>query len=476
MKEWFPFTASRSQRVDVFGGTPEGWSSLLATLGTSLLAQGQALTVLDFTETHIALPLARFTRTVGLPVHAIGLPRTLADSGLLQGLQGAEIATLVAEALSVLNPTPLSHTEITTYSDLLIAVTESLERGYTFRRLAAGLQVLSSIARPADEDFPLSREETRAILSRLGTVGASPAANDALRHLRRLIADLAVHETPPPDNDATAAREPLRLCPAQGLVVTYTTGGDSTSKAFLDALVLRRLQHHLSSQQRTPGQDVVFLAGADRFSAPVLDSLTRAARRAEVRLILLFEQLHEQHQHLLGNRDSATVLMRLGNAKEATMAADNIGREHRFTLTQVSTSTGTTYTHGTSINHGAQKSTSTTDSTGDSSNRQAWRWTDDSHSRNSSQTEGASESTSWGSSVSESTAEAETTGTTETRTYEHTVEPSTLQNLPPTAFIVIAPGPGGRLVQAGDCDPGIALRPTTHIARPAVRRGEHGPA
>lgn len=50
-------------------------------------------------------------------------------------------------------------------------------------------------------------------------------------------------------------------------------------------------------------------------------------------------------------------------------------------------------------------------------------------------------------------------GGTASRVYEFAVEPTRLQALPPTAFVLVEVGPAGRRVVLGDCNPGIALLP-----------------
>jgi hypothetical protein len=48
---WYPVQlTSRPNRIDVFGGTEDGWASLLMTIGTTQLATGSSIFLLDFTD------------------------------------------------------------------------------------------------------------------------------------------------------------------------------------------------------------------------------------------------------------------------------------------------------------------------------------------------------------------------------------------------------------------------------------------
>jgi hypothetical protein len=69
------------------------------------------------------------------------------------------------------------------------------------------------------------------------------------------------------------------------------------------------------------------------------------------------------------------------------------------------------------------------------------------------------------------------------RSYEFTVEPTTIQQLPPTAFVLIDAAAGARRAVLGDCNPGLVLLPRVSDrpylpdaapAGPAAIVGAHG--
>lgn len=180
----------------------------------------------------------------------------------------------------------------------------------------------------------------------------------------------------------------------------------------------------------------------------------------------------------------AVAFMRLGNHEDATRAADFIGRDHRFVLSQItknvggneshtstdtegvgdSESTSTSRTTGTSRSWGTSRSSGTTYSGGEmfglfpdrSTNYQ--RGSNRGGSTNTSDTVGTSTSTSRNWSAAYSYAEGTNWSDADTtqRVYEYAVEPVTLQHLPDHALLLVESAPGGgRAITPVECDPAI---------------------
>jgi hypothetical protein len=76
---------------------------------------------------------------------------------------------------------------------------------------------------------------------------------------------------------------------------------------------------------------------------------------------------------------------------------------------------------------------------------------------NSSESYTESRSRTWQETVSRSVSDSTTDGTVTARVYEFAVEPTTIQSLPPTAFVLVEAGSSGRRVVLADCNPGITL-------------------
>jgi len=82
----FPFGPfGPSSRVDVVGGTPAGWASLLTTKGSSVVADGGSLLVLDLSGQNVAAALGELTEYTGRRVDVAEAPANLDEVGLLGG-------------------------------------------------------------------------------------------------------------------------------------------------------------------------------------------------------------------------------------------------------------------------------------------------------------------------------------------------------------------------------------------------------
>ena len=87
--------------VDVLGGDPwrHGWASLLVTFGTSVLAAGHRITLLDFSGQDVGGGLVSVARVRGLPSTRVDLGEG-AGVNLLDGVPAGEVAEALAYALT----------------------------------------------------------------------------------------------------------------------------------------------------------------------------------------------------------------------------------------------------------------------------------------------------------------------------------------------------------------------------------------
>jgi hypothetical protein len=78
---------------------------------------------------------------------------------------------------------------------------------------------------------------------------------------------------------------------------------------------------------------------------------------------------------------------------------------------------------------------------------------------NWSRSEGTHRSESWQATRSTSDAQSKTDSVTLGRVHELIVEPTQIQDLPHTAFVLVTSGGSSRRITLGDCNPGISLLP-----------------
>jgi hypothetical protein len=174
----------------------------------------------------------------------------------------------------------------------------------------------------------------------------------------------------------------------------------------------------------------------------------------------------------------------LGNAEDAKAASEQIGTEHRFVLSQLTETVGTSVTdtigasYTSTVGGSASVATSSSDtdsvSRGSGRSRSApssflpfgggtSRSAETSTSRGSSQseslTDGISTSTAWGVSTTLATGDSESLAESLQRSREFLVEAAELQRLPATAMIVSYATAAGRHVVLADANPAIGGLP-----------------
>ena len=461
---WHPLQVrSDPSRVDVFGGTAEGWTSMLATLGCSLAQSGTKLTVVDFSEQYVASALAGLMYERGHKVTQIELPTHTNRYGILAGLGAEELADMLAQSVHTMRGSS-EHIDLRALdTDLLETVLRRLTGATTFRRIVAGLEVLRRTY-DISTDETLSNEEVTRLTSAVDTIGQSDRVQQELQFLASSIGLLSKDEVS--DADALPLGD---LWNSDGLTAMVTAHSHARRKDFLDRVVFHRLLHDVRDL-RDGSDGVLFVVGADKIGLEGLESLAKHCRRVGLRLVLLLERLRGDLKELLGSSDSAAILMRLGNAQDAAAAAEFIGRGHKFVLSQITTQVGTAVSKGTSTTEGTSESSSETvgfsTSKGRSWNRDVAHWFADSVGGSDSTTKSTSFTEAltrnWSTTATESTTDTVNHGTTQARVYEFAVEPTTVQSLPTTAFVMVENPSSGRRVVIGDCNPGITL--LDHVA------------
>ncbi|WP_324783837.1 hypothetical protein [Streptomyces sp. H51] len=448
---WFPVAlTSRPSRIDVFGGTADGWASLLATVGGPLLNAGRPMVVLDLTEQAVALELAGLAVQHEVAVRHVPMPGTLVRTDLGAGASPEELAETVAEALATIRPPGTDMDLHSVDVDVLRTVAGRLEGRVDLVRLAAGLRVLlRTYDIASDGSGPLSAAEVEAMTQAIDLVGQTERVQNELRYVWSQLELLT----------RAGQAEPVRSSGTpvadwwQPGALTVVTSEDPIRrrKDLADRLAFFHLLHALPAL-RLDGTATLVIAGADHLGRDALEAMARQARTTGVRLVLLMEHLREGPAQVAGGSDSATVFMRMGNGEEAKSAAGFIGQEHKFLVNQVTRQVGETLTEGRSDSYTYQRGASDSQGSNSGGGSGGGSW-----GRSSSFS--TSLSRSWQESTNSSLATSTTDGETRSRVYEFAVEPTRLQALPVTGLILVEAGPGGRRVVFGDCNPGINLMP-----------------
>ena len=241
-------------------------------------------------------------------------------------------------------------------------------------------------------------------------------------------------------------------------------------------------------------RQTVSVLGAERLPGNVLDRLCDAAEVAGTGLLLGYRAVPAQVRERLGRGDAAVGFMRLGNADDARAAAEQIGTEYRFVVSQFTDTVGAsvTDTAGVSYTGSAGTSESAADSgsvsltsgrsrgTGRSGQAFLAPFADGtgSASRDASSsaaisdsrsiTEGISTGTSWGLTTSRAVGTSDSVARTAQRSRESVVEQHVLQQLPQSAVLWCYPAAGARQVVLADANPAILGLPDATLASPPV--------
>ena len=366
-------------RIDVLGGDPHrvGWRSLLTMLGTSALGAGQRVAVLDLTGQDVAADLLAVAGARGIGTVRVTLPYDADRVDLLAGLAPHQVGEALAYALSGRQDSDDRRYERALTVDVVRRVLGCLDGPASLARIAAGVHVLRQATPP---DGLLSADEINRLAEHVGETG-----RDESRHLRYLASQLTV---------LAAAGTPGAPPPWPGAPLSVIATGGHTGD---DKDLLDRMLAQLAVRQPTRYADLLAVFGADRLGAAVTAMLADHTRKAGIRLLLAVDQPQGEMEKTAGTGGTVCV-MKLYNHKDAAIAADFIGREHRFVLNGISlqvgrsfgdtggdsfsaaTNEGTgsklggltpgrTQNSGTSHTHGAQRGWSSTDSVNESWSR-----------------------------------------------------------------------------------------------------------
>jgi len=483
--QWFPVALPGGiHRVDVAGGTLAGWSALLTSVAVPRLAAGGEVTVLDLTEGGVAGDLLALARGGGIDPLVWVLPADLPRLDLGTGLAGDELADVLAVTMAGsggpgagsggqgAGPDPAAD------AALLSRVLGVLGDGAGIGPLAAALRALAQVGDPrADIRAGLL---TSAQVDRLtGLFGRGAAERVVIDRAFTLEARLRVL--------APLGREPAALAPSRLRLAWLDRRSAALGSQVLASYLTAALTHAL--RQAPPGRpwrQTLVVLGAERLPGDMLDRLADACETARAGLVLGYRSLPAHVRERLGRGSAAVAFMRLGNADDARAAAEQIGTEHRFVVSQLTetlgtsltVTTGDSYTSTVGTADSVTDSVSVTDTAGHSRGRgtshgsafapfaqitgSVSRDRSRSHARSDSValTAGINASTAWGWSTSRALGASESLAAGTQRSREFLVEQHELQQLPASAVLLSYAGPGGRRVVLADANPAIVGLPT----------------
>lgn len=410
-----------TRRVDIVGGSIWGWEAVLTVFGGSLLRTRGSLTLVDFTGEAACRELVRLAEATETSVDVKLLPSELAKTNLLADLEPRQLVDTLIESMYGDVPTA-SRTGRAQDDRILSAVCTALAPDITMARVAAALRVLMGETSGIDA---LTVAERDTVADRLFADEFKRQVHADLRRIESYIHP--IEALGGAQTDAT---------PAALTCLVDESDGRSARRELLKDLIVQWLIRRVSSHA-LPTRSLV-IVGADEVSHLHLERLTDLCERRDIRLVLLFRHLRDASVRALGG--GAVGFMRLANHEEARQAAEFIGRQHKFMLSQLTRALGGNDTHSVADSVGQQKQRG--GGLGPGGSLSNW-----SVSRSWSQTVTRAEGTSWN-----DAAAAE-------RVYEYAVEPRTLQDLPDYALLLVKGQGNGSVLQPVECNPEIVTLP-----------------
>ncbi|MBO0824093.1 MAG: hypothetical protein J2P27_09570 [Actinobacteria bacterium] len=480
---WQPVTLPLAiRRLEVAGGTLAGWSALLTTMAVARLAAGGEITVVDLTEGDVAADLVAVVGHQGLTPLVWRLPTDLPRLDLGADFEPDVLAEVLARTVAAADGPAADGGagHVVRDTALLRRVLASLGDGASIAQVVAALRALGQIGRPADHLG--SAELTADQLARLGTLagrGAEQILIDRAWTIESRLQGLSRLATGLVSQPASALR-----------VVLLDGGAAAVANEAIAAYLAVGLTAVLrQSRPATSWQQTVVLLGAERLPADVLDRLCDAAETIGTGLVLGYRSIPAHVRDRIGRGNGAVAFMRLGNATDARLAAEQIGTEHRFVISQLTETVGTsvsdtvggsatstvgrsdsvaesrsvTQTEGRSRGHGSSRASGFAPFSVASGSASRDTSFSAALSDSRSVTAGINTGTSWGISTSRAVGRSESVAMGAQRVRELLVEPHELQQLPPSAVVVCHPGPQGRQVLLADANPAIMTLPKSTL-------------
>ena len=492
-KRWYCLSLPDGiDRVDVAGGTLAGWSALLTMAGAHRLARGGEVTVIDLSGGAVAADLAGLADRPAVWVLPDDLPRL----DIAASLTGAELAEVLALTVSLAEErgSPRDLAIDSAILDRVIGVLDgsgASEAGPAMIGcVAAALRTLAHIGDPRAEVAAglLTDREIGAVTALFGSGATDRVVLDRALGLEaqlRVLAGTGSVRTGGPGAGQFGTR--LR-------VVAVDRGASPQAARLLGGFAVAALTQLIGRRsagdgegisEHSPWEHTIFLLGADRLRDDVLDRLTDVCESSRTGLVLGYRSMPPPVRQRIGRGNAAVAFMRLGNAEDAKAASEQLGTEHRFVVSQLTETIGTsvTDTAGTSYTSTFGESSSVAVSTAQSESvsqgtgrsrsagsgvlplgeangsSSAQHGTSSGTTESASLTAGISTSTAWGESTSRATGDSESLARSLQRSREFVVEASELQRLPVTAMIVSYAGPTGRHVLFADANPAIGDLP-----------------
>ncbi|GAA4640674.1 hypothetical protein GCM10023196_107150 [Actinoallomurus vinaceus] len=435
--EWYAVTLPQGvDRVDVAGGTLAGWSAMVTMMGAARLAAGSHVTVLDLSEGAVAKELTELGNDQGERPQVWVLPSDLPQLDLTHGLDADQLADVLSLVVSVSEEQGGAR-DLSFDNAILERVLGVFGGRASIPQITAALRALAQVGDPRDDLRAglLTDEDLAKITTMFGRGAADRvvierawALESQLRKLEKL------------------GSSPTLLPPSRLRVIATDRRAGVLTNRVLGTYVTAALTHVLrGSPQGKPWEHTLLVCGAEKLRGDVLDRLIDSCEATSTGLVLMYRSIPPHVKERLGRGHAAVGFMRLGNAEDARIAAEQIGAEHTLEVAELTEKVGDAVTFG---KDGTYVST-----VGPSAPLPVFNGNEPT---DAALPDGIGRATAWG----QGTSLAAEAGK---GSREFAVEPRELQQLPPTAMVFTHADASGRRILLVDANPGIMTLPTANI-------------
>jgi hypothetical protein len=429
---WYPVvTGAKYPVVAIFGGTTNGWRALLTTAGASMIGAGARLIVVNATDRAVTDDLKAVAELAGRSVRSELLAVNGSTCDFLSGIASDHLISLLLGTLY--GDARTNRLEVTEDRTILELILGALEPPVSLPRLRSSLQYVIRQTTPDSGPAALTGAEEDRVLDLFSS--DIRERGDLVRRVARLAGHVAAivsfQPTEPRPTVADVLHSDLALFTVAPNIdpINFELAGDMLVQSLVDLL----------RGPQTNGIPVVVVVGADRLDRHSVDALANAAASGVARVVLVHAHLDEQSRYALAAQGSCALFMRLASQPEAQLAADHVGRDFKMVLGQETTTFG--HSDDSSFSTGSSRESSVGSSSGDS--------------LSSPSTTSASAGSGTSASSTRSHGVSFSRSQTHQRVQEYTLDPTTFQALPETAFVSVDTV-GARRITAGDCEPLIA--------------------
>ena len=308
-----------NKRVDIVGGTPQGWEALLVVFCSSAVSTCGGVIIADLTDETVSQSFLAVAAAERRSTDMLAVPEMLL-SGLFLGLARADIVDMIVQ---LVHPDDAAdRVDRSVDRRILDRICSTLGGPISISRIVAALRILLG---DSEESADLTEAERHVIANELFGDDYRQQTRGNLIRLESFInplIGLTCDGDPRPAADVTC--------------LALDRGHHGGHRDAAGSIIVQSLARQVGVHK---GWATVVVVGADDVPFRQIERLSDSCERQGVRLVLFFRHLRGSVSQLLGG-GSTLAIMRLGNHEEAQRAADFVGRQHTFVLSEVTRTLG----------------------------------------------------------------------------------------------------------------------------------------